>query len=415
MIKLNYMLLCIILFVSLLKLSAHPGWGLVADSKGNFYFTDVVNTTIWKFTNDGELTELYTDKWTHQLDIDSEDNLYIEYEQYINGVHWSGFIKVSPIGEETELIPLTTNDELFLSGNTTMDNQGNIYFVHQNRIYKNIPSAESSVFAGSNEGTADGLGTSAEFSSIFTLNLCNDGNIYIADNGSIRKLTQDGTVTTVARGLLIDNPPDSPFPGINNPAINRIYSVTRDDKGNLYAAYNGNKRVLKISSNGVVEEIYMPSGNWFPIGLTYHNKELYILDECHNSANTVTSLRLVKFSGDGNHEVLTETNGKVTNVGSEDMGAVPTGIKLYNSYPSPFNNSTIIKFEISGSNYNPYVHVHLDVYDTLGKKIETLFHGAKQPGIYEISFNNSKLATGVYYYRLTAGKLSSTKKMVLLR
>jgi hypothetical protein len=414
MIKLNYKLLFIIITVFSLNLSAHPGWGLVADSRGNIFFADIVNTTIWKYSANGDLSKLYTNKWTHQLNIDSDDNLYIEYEQYINGVHWSGLIMVSPDGSETNLIPLTNDHELFLSGNTTIDNQGNIYFANQNRIYKHEPGVGSIIYAGGGEGNTDGSGTSAGFKSIFTMNLCNDGNIYISDNGSIRKLTQNGKVTTIVSGLLIESPPDNPFPGDNNPSLNRIYSITRDDNGNLYSAYHGNKRVLKISISGEVEEIYKSSDYWFPIGLLSHEEELVVLEVWHNS-NSNNGLRLIKYSEDGKHKVLTQTNNDITNLEDNDMGAVHEGIKLYNSYPSPFNNSTKIKFEIFDSNIHRSVHLHLDIYNTLGEKIKTLFHGTKTPGVYEFDLASSELVSGVYYYQLSTRGFNETRKMIVLK
>jgi hypothetical protein len=57
----------------------------------------------------------------------------------------------------------------------------------------------------------------------------------------------------------------------------------------------------------------------------------------------------------------------------------------------------------------------LKVFDILGKEVVTLVNEAKQPGIYEIAFDASTLASGIYYYRLKAGDFTETKKMVLIR
>ncbi|HET55467.1 MAG TPA: T9SS type A sorting domain-containing protein, partial [Ignavibacteria bacterium] len=60
-------------------------------------------------------------------------------------------------------------------------------------------------------------------------------------------------------------------------------------------------------------------------------------------------------------------------------------------------------------------NVSLIVYDILGRKVTTLVNEPKAPGNYEITFNASQLASGVYFYRLTSGSFVQTKKMILLR
>ena len=59
--------------------------------------------------------------------------------------------------------------------------------------------------------------------------------------------------------------------------------------------------------------------------------------------------------------------------------------------------------------------VELKVYDVLGRKIKTLVNEPKQPGNYEVKFDASNLANGVYYYRLKSDDLIETKKMVLMK
>ncbi|OIP58677.1 MAG: hypothetical protein AUK34_08810 [Ignavibacteria bacterium CG2_30_36_16] len=57
----------------------------------------------------------------------------------------------------------------------------------------------------------------------------------------------------------------------------------------------------------------------------------------------------------------------------------------------------------------------LKIYDVLGNEIATLVNEEKPPGNYEVEFNAKGLASGVYFYRLTAGSFIQTKKMILLR
>ena len=98
---------------------------------------------------------------------------------------------------------------------------------------------------------------------------------------------------------------------------------------------------------------------------------------------------------------------------TEDDGnkiLAPYETMLYNNYPNPFNPSTNIRFSISDSRFTT-----LKVYDILGNEVATLVNEEKPAGSYEVNFNASMLASGIYYYRLTAGNFVEIKKMLLLK
>ena len=83
---------------------------------------------------------------------------------------------------------------------------------------------------------------------------------------------------------------------------------------------------------------------------------------------------------------------------------------LSQNYPNPFNPTTKIKIQLPESG-----RVTLIVYDVLGRKISTLVNEEKPAGSYEVNFNAPNLPTGVYFYRIEAGKYSDTKKLMLLK
>ena len=55
------------------------------------------------------------------------------------------------------------------------------------------------------------------------------------------------------------------------------------------------------------------------------------------------------------------------------------------------------------------------IYNILGKEVETLVNEKQSPGVYEVTFDGSKLPSGIYFYRLTTGDFSETKKMILIK
>jgi hypothetical protein len=94
---------------------------------------------------------------------------------------------------------------------------------------------------------------------------------------------------------------------------------------------------------------------------------------------------------------------------------VPNGFALYQNYPNPFNPATKIKFSIPFVGNGRDRSVHLDIYDALGREITVLVNENLAPGTYAADFDASKLPSGVYFYRLSAGEYNQTMKMVLLK
>jgi photosystem II stability/assembly factor-like uncharacterized protein len=93
-----------------------------------------------------------------------------------------------------------------------------------------------------------------------------------------------------------------------------------------------------------------------------------------------------------------------------DVNLTPKEFLLYQNYPNPFNLNTVISYQLPVNS-----NVTLKVYDILGNEVATLVNEEKQPGIYEVEFDASSLASGIYLYQLKSGAFFQTNKMVLLR
>ena len=89
---------------------------------------------------------------------------------------------------------------------------------------------------------------------------------------------------------------------------------------------------------------------------------------------------------------------------------IPDKFKLSQNYPNPFNPNTKIKFELPN-----IANVKLTVYDILGREVMSLIDSELKPGTYEVTFDGSKLSSGIYFYSLTTKDFSQTKKMLLLK
>ncbi len=88
----------------------------------------------------------------------------------------------------------------------------------------------------------------------------------------------------------------------------------------------------------------------------------------------------------------------------------PGGYRLEQNYPNPFNPSTTVSFVIGNSSF-----VSLKVFDILGREVAILLDGRMEAGEHSVRWDAASYPSGVYYYRMTAGKYSETEKMVLVR
>jgi len=97
-------------------------------------------------------------------------------------------------------------------------------------------------------------------------------------------------------------------------------------------------------------------------------------------------------------------------VGVGENATTPSAFVLSQNYPNPFNPTTQIAYAVPTASA-----VRLEVFDVLGRKVATLVDETKQAGEYTVSFDASRLGSGVYMYRMTTPKTSLTKKMVVMK
>jgi hypothetical protein len=90
--------------------------------------------------------------------------------------------------------------------------------------------------------------------------------------------------------------------------------------------------------------------------------------------------------------------------------ALPREFLLSQNYPNPFNPTTTIKYELPTSSI-----VQLSIFDMLGRAVSVLVNERRDAGVHEVKFDGSNLASGVYFYRLQAGDVTQTKRLILLR
>jgi len=177
------------------------------------------------------------------------------------------------------------------------------------------------------------------------------------------------------------------YPGIN------IYEVLRTRSGVfLRGEYNGKSRLVKLSDEG--DSLHIKYIVQFPVNL-----EQYALTESGKKLILTSSL----------YTFWIRDTSIVSGVDYTETGKAEE-YSLEQNYPNPFNPKTVISYRLSVNS-----NVTLKIYDVLGNEVAELIQEEQRPGRYEVEFNGSRLPSGIYFYRLTAGAFTKTKKMVMVK
>lgn len=129
------------------------------------------------------------------------------------------------------------------------------------------------------------------------------------------------------------------------------------------------------------------------------------------SLNGINILNKDTILAAGNSGILLRTFNGGNPIGINIISAnIPSGYKIYQNFPNPFNPATQINFDIPNVSF-----VKLIIYDQLGKVIEQLVNEELVPGSYKYNWNASSFPSGIYYSKLQAGDYFETKKMVLIK
>ncbi|MBI4547713.1 MAG: lamin tail domain-containing protein [Ignavibacteriae bacterium] len=160
--------------------------------------------------------------------------------------------------------------------------------------------------------------------------------------------------------------------------------------------------IVDATQSGGTQWVITGSHNWTTSAENANDENILIIQD-----NRIANLYLQEFAAR-----YVEAGGSDPIVlGVREIGVgVPNEYSLSQNYPNPFNPSTNVRFEVAGVGF-----VSLKVYDVLGREVATLVHEELKPGTYEVTWDASQFASGVYFYQIRAGNFTAFKKALLLR
>jgi hypothetical protein len=238
--------------------------------------------------------------------MDEDGNLYGEDLSYEPATqrYTSSLWKMTPAGELTYILAPTTDPPQGMS--LWRDRDGNMYSAlwksnseHELLILKRTPDGRVSTLLGSPEAVSR-LRQDVLYS-LGGMAFGRDGSLYLTDGLSVRKLTMDGTVTTLTRNLTVEQPADNPMG--SGPEI-RLLGLAVDAQGNVLTADYSNRRVLKIAPGQEAATLMRTEPPWSPAGVAVSGSDLYILEVGFTPPRTYIGPRVRKLSSDGEITVL---------------------------------------------------------------------------------------------------------------
>jgi len=212
-------------------------------------------------------------------------------------------------------------------------------------------------------------------------------------------------------------------PGALNATDSAIFTVTPVNDapviGNLPddISFASDSTVI-ISLDGLASDVDSPLES---LVWSFETSNDTVVADYDSESNTV-SISAPGFKGDveiygtvTDDSMATDTDTIVVHVelvtGIEDLYSnLPTKYELQQNFPNPFNPTTKIRFGLPQA-----ANLTLEVYNIVGQKVATVFEGHKAAGYHVVEFDASSLASGIYFYRIQAGRYIAIKKMILIK
>ncbi len=271
----------LLFFLSAIRTYSHPGVGLVMDSRGNVYFTDLKQ--VWRLDPTGKKTVAVPHVHTHELYLDEKDNLYGEHLWY-NGEKadtWGHYVwKLSAEGKFEKIIPDT---EGFLK---------DFGFVHDGQGLMYWPDRETDcqkVIRKNADGSRTKLGDQC-LKNIRWLTAGRDGTVYLTDFHDLKKIDPQGHVTT-----LVENMPDKKLSVLFVNEDHYLSGIYTDQADNIYVSDYSGRQVKKVTPSGKVSVVTETNLPWSPAAtLVAPNGDFWVLENSLTNA-----VRVEKITPDG--------------------------------------------------------------------------------------------------------------------
>ncbi len=376
---------------------------LVADSSGNIYA--VVNGKgVYKSTDEGNSWDL----------VNIKDSLFNESILSISTIPSGGLIADATIGG-----PYITTDYTSWSPFTDPSFTGNPFITvaaSANGYFYGGTSSGKIFRSSSSTPNWSDITDTLSTSYIYKIGIESSGEVFVISDMGVLRSTDNGDSWKYVNGIpatynfsIVFNPDGDIFVG-GGGGEGGVYRSTDDginwtnyqdgltNTGILSLALNYNGSIYAGTFNGVFSSD--DSGKtWYKTGAGFASAKI-------NSLLFTSSHYLL--AGTEGAGIFKSADPVITDI--KDNRQFPETFYLSQNYPNPFNPSTKITYTLPGDE-----KVVLSVYNILGQKLTELVNEYETKGKHSVRFNAVNLSSGIYFYKINAGKYHQTKKMILVK
>lgn len=206
-------------------------------------------------------------------------------------------------------------------------------------------------------------------------------------------------------GYSADNlSPKAPLPLVANKAAGKVtveWTQSEDKDFNFYNVYRGTAQDFNPSATQAVGRL---ADTKFTEVLSTTGQKYYY------------RITAVDFSGnESTYSLEISEDNVITSINSPNTSGIPNEFGLAQNYPNPFNPTTMLQYALPAN-----AHVTLQIFDILGRQVRALVSEYSYAGYHEVMWdgrdnNGALVSSGIYIYRIQAGRFSSTKKMILMK
>lgn len=253
---------CAVLVTSPVLAAAEVDWGLVADLRGRIWIADRATDRVWRVDGQDRMREVPAAKRPRTA--------------LLSGLLTGALIDAAGHHYRADAVVDVTS-----------------------RIVRHAPDGSVHLVAGNSWGRMDGRGEEAMFQGIAAMTWGPQGDIFVTDEHSVRRVRLDGTVSTLVVG--IGGEPDA---GIPSGVTLRGLTVAAD--GTVYLADCGQRRVLKLSADGATSTLARVEPPWSPTAIALSRGRLVTLEFAFTEGAAPAGPRLRRQRADGSWKVLGE-------------------------------------------------------------------------------------------------------------
>ncbi len=391
------------------------------------------NKIVWQAFN-GKTYQIFT------ANADGTDTLQITNSEYNNWhpeinnnnkIVWDGFD-----GNDYEIYSANTDS----TNKTQITNNTNNDFGHpEDDVWPQINNKNRVVWMGLHNSDWDVFSANADGSNMVKISASSSDDQYpqINNNGIVTFQTRlSGTNVEIhsanAAGpsssdkVIFKNGKENWYPQIND-GNEIVWMSNNGNDWNVFSAQSDGSNVKQVSISEIDDQYPQISESGQIAWQGYDGKhwQIFLYDDdsvfqvtkgnFDNKAPAISITNIVWHgkSGTNGESQVYASLGKFTDV--KDNSAFPYEYSLSQNYPNPFNPTTTIKFQLPETK-----HITLTVYNQLGEKVKTLVDGIRSAGSYSVTWdgtnrNGQKVSSGMYVYKIQAGKFTKVNKMMILK